>query len=244
MLTLHKRSTMLLSFSMLLLPLVRGLLISSVTGSLLGSSASAISWLPQTIKRRQILKKPLSDDYHVLRGGESSLASPPPTIISADDLVRQYLQQDATKVRQFHIQGWRWHTMSVAREAKRLQKLAQRIVEQPNGNDNDNLESLQKAADYVVDFNLKALHRVENMFFPWIRQRMEESNVADATTKRALRVVMEELQQDQKKLACLGESIVRFRIFMVLLSPGFRISPLCLSPNSLRICRLYNRLSR
>jgi len=185
------KQSIMLSLSMLLLSSVRGFLMSSVTGSLL-CSASVISWIP----KRELLKRQPLDD---IRGGG---VAPSTSATDLDDVVQQYLQ-DPDQVRKFHIQGWRWHTMSVAREAERLQKLALRVEQDP-----DSLESLRKAADYVVNFNLKALHRVEKMFFPWIRKQVNESRDADAEIKMTLRKVMDDLQQDQKSLATLGESIV------------------------------------
>ena len=220
---------------------------SSVTGSLL-CSASTVSWLPKlkSVVRRQRLQRLRPGNHHphenvpvddlLLRGGGGGGGLAPPattTTATADskETIRQYLQ-DAAAVRKFHIQGWRWHTMSLARETERLQKLALRlaaVAEQqgqgtsltapPEGGNNhrdhnnnnsngNNMASLEQAADYVVNFNLKALHRVEAMFFPWIRKRMDESPIADDGMKMALSQVMDELQADQQKLAALGERLL------------------------------------
>ena len=190
---------------MLMVSSVTGLLMSSVTGSLL-CSASTVAWLPKTGARRKTATWLPSPEVE-LRGGDVASPTTTSTQEASEETLRDYLQ-DAANVRTFHVQGWRWHTMSVAREAERLQKFALRLEAQGRDITNDDLPRLQQAADYVVNFNLKALHRVEAMFFPWIRQRMNESPVADAGMKTALSHVMDDLQKDQRKLAALGESIV------------------------------------
>ena len=201
---------------MLMVSSVTGLLMSSVTGSLL-CSASNVSWLPKiNLARRRrdgsgglLPPKTMEDIVLVddLRGG--GLGSSAVADVSSEEIMREYLE-DASEVRKFHIQGWRWHTMSFAREAERLQKLALRLAaaDQHQQTQETDMSSLQQAADYVVNFNLKALHRVEDMFFPWIRQRMNESPVADEGMKLALSNVMDDLQADQRKLAALGETLM------------------------------------
>lgn len=94
--------------------------------------------------------------------------------------------------------------MSVVREAERLRTLALRT---DNSNDED-ISQLRKAAEYVVDFNMKALHRVEAMFFPWMRQQISQSALAQPTTKEAFYTLLEHLEEDQMKLAKIGKRIV------------------------------------
>lgn len=128
------------------------------------------------------------------RGGAKS--------VTAEDTLRRCLLE-AKEAGKFHVQGWRWHTMSVLREAQRLQKLAKNM----EGGQELDVTRLQKAADYVVDFNLKALHRVEAMFFPWMRQRMGDSKIAQPEMVKAFNSVVENLEKDQRRLAQLGKSI-------------------------------------
>ena len=128
---------------------------------------------------------------------------------NAEDTLRQYLQE-AGQAGKFYVQGWRWHTLSVKREAERLQRLAEQM--ESEGVD---LPRLRKAADYVVDFNLKALHRVEAMFFPKMRDWMKDSKEVKPEVISAFKEVLSSLEADNKKLAALGKSIVSAAKFAI-----------------------------
>ena len=87
--------------------------------------------------------------------------------------------------------------MSLVREADRLCELARRSP--------DDLTSLSQAADYVVGFNMKGLHKVESeLFFPWVRKKVKESTVS-----KAFETVMDRLELEQRKMHQLGVSLVR-----------------------------------
>ena len=104
----------------------------------------------------------------------------------------------------FHVQGWRWHTLSMVREMSRLNNLATSISSRKA---DDELDSLMKAADYVVDFNMKGLHRVErDIFFPWVRTKI--GTVDDTEAVSALSSVLGSLEADQVQLAIWGGSLV------------------------------------
>lgn len=178
-------------------------------------SASVISW-PLAFGLGQIAAPPTSSRALVdllLRGGSSTSTSSaaataaPDKILEAEERLLRVLYE-SNGGGKFHVHGWRWHTMSVMREAERLQTLA---LKMDSCREQLDLAQLRKAADYVVDFNLKALHRVENMFFPWMRQRMIESKLARPETKEAFDAIVENLEGDQKRLAELGRSIVSFQ---------------------------------
>ena len=64
----------------------------------------------------------------------------------------------------FKVHGYRWHSLSLLRDLRRLEALAsQEGVSQ---------KSLEKAADYVAKFNQGTLVDIEEtMFFPWIDER-------------------------------------------------------------------------
>lgn len=128
------------------------------------------------------------------RGGESD----------AETTLRRFAQE-SDQTGKFLIQGWRWHTLSVQREAERLQKLAERM-DQTGTVD---LARLRDAVNYVIGFNLKALHRVEAMFFPKMKKLMSESKMAEPELRKAFDKVVSSLEQDKKKLAALGESITQ-----------------------------------
>jgi hypothetical protein len=104
--------------------------------------------------------------------------------------------------RRFRIQGWRWHTMSLIREATLLSRAAAVEASDP--------QSLFKATEYVIDFNMKGLHRVENeVFFPWMKEKL--SGVGSNGVREALLITFDEVKIDQKKASELGKSMVRSR---------------------------------
>jgi len=126
----------------------------------------------------------------------------------------------------FHIQGWRWHTLSFARDSTRLQQLANRMLysysqDSTTGKkislDTDH-QSLAKAVNHVIDFNLKGLQRIENdLFFPWLREKLTKPNYGtkDKVVGReinnvvigAFRTVLDEIDCDRKKVAELAEGL-------------------------------------
>lgn len=110
----------------------------------------------------------------------------------------------------FFIQGWRWHTMSLLRDAGRLEKLALRIQHRLTCNDNDQ-KPLERAADYVVDFNMKGLHRIEQeLFFPWLRKKLTTNTSMDKDISKAFSNVMDEMDLDREKITQIGVAVVRF----------------------------------
>ena len=83
------------------------------------------------------------------------------TTISSDD-----------ESKEFFIQGWRWHCMSLIRDADRLEKLATRLS-RDRGYDDSGLEALVSAADFVVNVNMAGLYRVEStMFVKWLQKNL------------------------------------------------------------------------
>jgi hypothetical protein len=130
---------------------------------------------------------------------------------NSKDSVEQLLKASfkETDKNQFHVQGWRWHTLSFLREAGRLQKLAQRSVPllQKESSTNAAGQDLYNAVDYVIGFNLQGLHRIErDLFFPWLRHHL--SAVPDATLARALKDMMKELEDQRQRLETMGKSVV------------------------------------
>ena len=141
--------------------------------------------------------------------------------------IRRFLQDPNNKISldQFHVHGWRWHTMSLVREAKRLEKMADRYHDDNINNLGEKCcNSLKQATEYVVGFNLKGLHKIEaDLFFPWMRNKLTTSSMiqaaAAATTTttttttttdlvNAFGSIMDHLERDRQKVAKLGESIV------------------------------------
>ena len=75
------------------------------------------------------------------------------------EVIRRFLDSSPGNAQEypFHIQGWRWHSMSLARDSLRLERLAQRLSDT---NDDDGYSALERAADYVVDFNMAGMFRI------------------------------------------------------------------------------------
>jgi hypothetical protein len=135
----------------------------------------------------------------LVRGGD---AIPKAFSSPAEGLIGQFLSKTNMLLEDFHIHGWRWHTMSLVREAERLEKMAQRYQDKLTETD-----LLKQATDYVIGFNLKGLHKIEaDLFFPWMREKLTSINEKDLSLAFAL--VMDQLESDRKNLAQLGDSIV------------------------------------
>jgi hypothetical protein len=150
-------------------------------------------------------------------GGQNGADAP------VDSVIRDFLasqDEGLTDMGKFHVHGWRWHTLSLVRETKRLQKLAERYQIRLSSDEEDASTSgattnkkdaphpLKQAADYVVGFNLKGLHRIEaDCFFPWMREKI--SSLTDGNdVSKAFSTAMDQLEENRKSVAKLGKSIV------------------------------------
>lgn len=130
-------------------------------------------------------------DPLLVRGGDSA----------SESMISDFLSQKDIKLENFHVHGWRWHTMSLVREAGRLKTLAERSAAK------DGCPPIKQAVDYVVGFNMKGLHKIEaDLFFPWMRKKLTAVDQKDLA--QAFGSVMSQLESDRKKVAQLGESIV------------------------------------
>jgi hypothetical protein len=70
--------------------------------------------------------------------------------------------------RQYLINGWRWHTLSVLRDLDRFKTIIHRIKSSGVPLSPDNAKLLAQCCNFVIGFNWKALLRVESeIFFPW-----------------------------------------------------------------------------
>mmetsp|Transcript_13211 Transcript_13211/g.20084 ORF Transcript_13211/g.20084 Transcript_13211/m.20084 type:complete len:351 (+) Transcript_13211:35-1087(+) len=154
---------------------------------------------------------------------ESSASTTTESAASPDALIERFLRdnrdndddvdgQVSSTPKKFHVQGWRWHTLSLVRDAGRLQRLALRKIstatvtgsDVENGGDSD----LDMAAEHVIDFNMKGLHAVEDeLFFPWLRSILvdEKSGVVHAANVRnAFGAVLDSIETERlfvRKLA-------------------------------------------
>jgi hypothetical protein len=131
-------------------------------------------------------------------------ATTSPKVADAEARIQRFLESSPTcGVGKFHVQGWRWHTMSLIREAARLQKLALKF-EQQGGTSS----AFMLAAEYTVEFNMKGLHKIETeLFLPWVRKKARM--IDEQTTAIAFDVVLDQLERDRRKMEELGVSLVR-----------------------------------
>lgn len=113
--------------------------------------------------------------------------------------------------------------MSLAREASRLNKLAQKVLsDQPSAE--SELAGLKDAADYVVEFNMKGLHKIEkDLFFPWVRKKVGSFNDMPATCTAAFKTLMDRLDTDRQSIESHGRSLVSIN-WTNLLSFQFEIN--------------------
>jgi hypothetical protein len=132
---------------------------------------------------------------------------------AAESTIQEYLKTNTASTGKFHVQGWRWHTMSLVRDARRLGGLAQRMAASSSTapiNDDDpeqKQQPLLRAVDFVIDFNMKGLHKVEaDLFIPWMRQTVQ--TIRNRATVQAFTELLDRLDQDRNMVAQLGHSLV------------------------------------
>eukprot|EP00531_Pseudo-nitzschia_arenysensis_P018671 CAMPEP_0116151450 /NCGR_PEP_ID=MMETSP0329-20121206/20101_1 /TAXON_ID=697910 /ORGANISM="Pseudo-nitzschia arenysensis, Strain B593" /LENGTH=333 /DNA_ID=CAMNT_0003648059 /DNA_START=192 /DNA_END=1193 /DNA_ORIENTATION=+ len=127
-------------------------------------------------------------------------------LLSQQDEIEEFLaskggNSPTSLLRQFHVQGWRWHTKSLARDAGRLHKLALK-------SNLETAETLKDASDYVVGFNMVGLHRVEgNLFFPWMREKLVHGSKNKPVLSKGFSSAMDALESDRRSVADLGSTI-------------------------------------
>lgn len=129
-------------------------------------------------------------------------------VVHAESVLRDFLASPEGSVpeNRFYVHGWRWHTMSVIRESKRLQRLALRL----DPSREEHLDCLGKAVDYVMGFNQGALRRVETMFFAWIRQNVDsKNNKSVGEVVKALNTVLDHLDLESKQISKLSLSLTK-----------------------------------
>jgi hypothetical protein len=133
---------------------------------------------------------------------------------------------------EFHIHGWKWHTMSLIHEARRLSHIATILHarseqdlqrEKEKRETTDIVEALRTVVDYTIDFNMRGLHRIEDeVFFPIVRRRISSSSsLLSNLSKRdqehvttAITNVLDQLDKDRQRVGMMGTSLVRLRNFL------------------------------
>jgi hypothetical protein len=116
-------------------------------------------------------------------------------------LSSQSRNYESSLLEQFQIQGWRWHTKSLARDAGRLQKLASKT-------ELKSTKILKDACDFVVGFNMVGLHKIEaTLFFPWMREKLTGGTRDKPELSAGFASAMDALERDRKEVVSLGEKI-------------------------------------
>lgn len=134
----------------------------------------------------------------------------------------------------FHIQGWRWHCMSLIRDAKRLERLSRHLevltTKSSNLGGNGNKEedaaaaaagfqALLQATDYVINFNMAGLFRIQSgMFVTFLRKHlcdeaslgrvMMSSNVDEAVVADAFRTVIDSMDTHRRRSEEIGTELI------------------------------------
>lgn len=132
----------------------------------------------------------------------------------------------------FYIHGWRWHTLSLGRDARRLAQLAthyhhhtfallqkkQQEQEEEGVTTTNVFADLQKATDHTVNFNMKGLHQIEQeVFFPWVRRVVVESillsmkNNNNKNEKSAVATTTQQQQQQQRRLVATMDRLEQYQ---------------------------------
>ena len=89
--------------------------------------------------------------------------------------------------------------MSLIRETGRVATALQKQPQSPS--------TFATAVDYVVNFNLRGLNRIQSgVFFPWVRQQVAQR--AEAPIATAFNAIMDELEAQAAQAIQLGEALV------------------------------------
>lgn len=119
----------------------------------------------------------------------------------------------------FLVHGWRWHTLSLIRDLKRLRLFSEEISANILNKriSEEDIRQLESASEFVINFNMKALHRIEEKtFFPWLQKKFlapsMKLSVPDAPNdkefQQAFEVILAHLDQERNKMHKMGISLV------------------------------------
>jgi len=78
----------------------------------------------------------------------------------------------------FHVQGFRWHFMSLVRDSRRLERLAKHYLSEiTGGREGDDagagIDDLEQAANFVVNFNMAGFFRIQTgLFDKFLREHL------------------------------------------------------------------------
>jgi hypothetical protein len=128
-------------------------------------------------------------------------------------------QQPSDHRPNFLIQGWRWHTLSLIRDLERLRRFSEDFSSNLSAGrvGEDDWKQFQSASDFVIDFNMGALYRIEEKtFFPWLQKKVLASSMSryipDAESvkefRQAFGVILEYLAEERNKVKSIGQTLV------------------------------------
>ena len=154
------------------------------------------NWV-SSLRKFAVSANPINDINHTTAGSNtcnnSSIDS------TAEMTIQKFLSSVDSKGDKFYIQGWRWHNLSLIRDTERLQKYALSMMHTDTSESRS--ESLKKAVNHVIDFNLKGLKRIEDdVFFPWLRQKLTEDDAIGVETKNAFQSIIDDVDRDRKRV--------------------------------------------
>jgi hypothetical protein len=124
-----------------------------------------------------------SDDVPVYIRGGSIAANGSVIDNKTRDVITRFLDSFSADDESypFHIQGWRWHSMSLMRDSRRLERLA-KYLSNSNEREDDSIDgafsALEEAASYVINFNMAGLFRIESkMFVNFLREHLCKEDI-------------------------------------------------------------------
>lgn len=146
------------------------------------------------------------------------------TLHQATGVVSKWLnhtvnQQSSDHRPNFLIQGWRWHTLSLIRDLERLRLFSEDVSSNLSAGriSEDDMKPFQSAFDFVIDFNMVALYRIEEKtFFPWLQKKVLTSSMSryipDAESVKEFRqafvVILDYLAEERNKIKNIGQTLV------------------------------------
>eukprot|EP00584_Thalassiosira_punctigera_P017308 CAMPEP_0172573740 /NCGR_PEP_ID=MMETSP1067-20121228/136343_1 /TAXON_ID=265564 ORGANISM="Thalassiosira punctigera, Strain Tpunct2005C2" /NCGR_SAMPLE_ID=MMETSP1067 /ASSEMBLY_ACC=CAM_ASM_000444 /LENGTH=367 /DNA_ID=CAMNT_0013366349 /DNA_START=163 /DNA_END=1268 /DNA_ORIENTATION=+ len=164
----------------------------AVASSLSSSASSSASHPPPSCPRSD--RAPAVDATRG-GGGDAAVLDGGDVVVDAGNAILRFLDSSSFEPpggvddrHPFHVQGLRWHLMSLVRDAGRLERLAERLMAAETtsaegggggGGDGDldggGLAGLEAAANYVINFNMAGFFRVQaDLFDPFLRQHLCE----------------------------------------------------------------------
>ena len=185
------------------------------------TASTANPWLPHLCKHVILT----SDPHHIDNSSTNTSIQEATSTITKTFSTYIPMKPNEPK---FLVHGWRWHTLSLIRDLSRLGQLAKDISSHSHRGDDvseEKLNQLESASSYVIDFNMKALPRIEEKtFFPWLCKRfLEPSNGSNNKRKnkmhvdgvpegedfqQAFRTFLTHLDQERNEVWKLGQSLV------------------------------------